>query len=170
MQRMHGGQRVRRVRRAAAGADLHEGRELHGLVECRGALGREVEVAGAVEALARGVDVALEQLAGERAALDPHRPQQAGQGVVGDAGRHQQLLRVLAELGLGAVREGGAGQVGVHRREVLHADVRLVAPEPQPLEVAERHVAVAVLGLQAEADDVAEAHDALRRHHARIVR
>jgi hypothetical protein len=127
-------------------------------------------VAGAVEALARGVDVALEQLSGERAALDPHRPQQAGQGVVGDACRHEELLRVLAELGLGAVREGGAGQVGVHRREVLHADVRLVAPEPQPLEVAERYVAVAVLGLQAEADDVAEAHDALRRHNGRVVR
>ena len=58
----------------------------------------------------------------------------------------------------------------MHRREMLHPDVRLVAPEPQPLEVAERHVCLAILCLQIEAHHIPEAHNALRGHHARVIR
>ena len=166
--------RLRRGQRDEHGAQhrlwerLHDRREAEGLVERLHTLHGRIEMAHEYEAIRARAHILLEELPHQRAAFDVDRAQQRVQMQVAHAVSDHELGNA-AGVRRGTVRDGIPGQVHARRRHVLHAHVRLIAPEPQTLEEAIANVGLRALGHQLQPHDVAEDDGTIIGEHTWVV-
>ena len=166
--------RLRRGQRDEHGAKhrlwerLHDRREAECLVERLHTLHGRIEMAHEYEAIRARAHILLEELPYQRAAFNVDRAQQRVQMQVAHAVSDHELGNA-AGIRRGAVSDGFPGQVHASRRHVLHAHVRLIAPEPQTLEEAIANVGLRALGHQLQPHDVAEHDRAIIGEHTWVV-